>query len=211
LNEGIAKEKIFYVGNVMIDTLLKLKVKSKKLKVYEKFGVGPKEYAVLTLHRPENVDNKKTLKEILKAIEEIQKRIKIIYPIHPRTKKRIKEFGFQKLVKKMKNLVIKKPLSYLEMLSLMKNAKLVLTDSGGIQEETTVLGVPCLTLRKTTERPITIEVGTNKVVGSRKEDIIKESLKILDNKAKKGKVPKYWDGKTAKRIIKTLRNYGRKK
>jgi len=105
----------------------------------------------------------------------------------------------------MKNLIVKKPLGYLEMLSLMKNAKLVLIDFGGVQEETTVLDVPCLTLRKTTERPITIEVGTNKVVGSRKEDIIKESLKILNGKNKKGKIPRYWDGKTSQRIIRILR------
>ena len=212
LNEGIAKEKIFYVGNVMIDTLLKLKVKSKKLKVYEKFGVRPKEYAVLTLHRPENVDNRNVLKEILEAIEKIQKKIKIIWPIHLRTKKQLKKFSLSDKTKEMENLVLIKPLGYLEMLSLNSQAKFVLTDSGGIQEETTVLGIPCFTLRENTERPVTVTEGTNLIVRTKKRRIILETYKILRGDSKKGRIPRYWDGKASQRILKILNRtikYGR--
>jgi len=194
LQEGIEKEKIFFVGNIMIDTLKETGIKSSK----------PKEYSVLTLHRPENIDDKEIFKQIIEAIEEIQKKIKIIWPVHLRAKKQLRSFNFLGRFKKMKNLKLIEPLSYLEMLSLMSNARLVLTDSGGIQEETTVLRIPCLTLRETTERPITVEIGTNKVIGNKKTKIIEESLKILNGKVKKGKTPQYWDGKTAERIVKII-------
>ena len=148
-----------------------------------------------------NVDDKVVLKEILEAIKEIQKKIKIVWPIHPRAKKQLKKFG---LGKGIKNLVMISPLGYLEMLNLMQNADFVLTDSGGIQEETTVLGVSCLTLRDVTERPITVNLGTNIVVGTKKEKIIKEAKKISAGYSKKGQIPKYWDGETARRIIKII-------
>ncbi|MBZ9572246.1 UDP-N-acetylglucosamine 2-epimerase (non-hydrolyzing) [Patescibacteria group bacterium] len=205
LREGLERKKIFFVGNIMIDTLLRYKNIFLKRKTLQKFGFRRRQYALLTLHRPKNVDYKEVFRGILEALTEIQKRIKIIYPIHPRTKKRIKEFGFKDKIKRMKNLILVKPVGYLNMLNLMGNAKLVLTDSGGIQEETTVLSIPCLTIRKVTERPITCEIGTNKVIGLQKENIIKESLKILNGKTKKGKIPKYWDGKTAKRIVNIIR------
>jgi UDP-N-acetylglucosamine 2-epimerase (non-hydrolysing) len=201
--EGIKKEKIFLVGNVMIDTLLKYKNQASKIFLPKELRF--ENYAVLTLHRPENVDKKFVFKEILQAMSGIQKRIKIIWPIHPRAKEQLKKFGFRGWVKKMKNLKLVSPLGYLEMLSLMGQSKFVLTDSGGIQEETTVLGVPCLTLRKNTERPITIQVGTNDLAGLKKQDIIKKSFKILKGAGKKGKIPALWDGKTSKRIINILR------
>ena len=204
IEEGISKKSIFYVGNVMIDSLLRLKIKSKNLKFYEKFNIKPKEYAVLTLHRPENVDNKKTFKEILEAIGKIQNKIKIIWPIHPRTRKQLEKFDFYRKIKKMNNLFLVKPLGYLEMLSLNIWAKFILTDSGGIQEETTATKIPCLTLRKNTERPITVVNGTNIVVGTNKEKIIAEAFKILNGNVKKGRIPKYWDGKASQRIIKRL-------
>lgn len=204
INEGISRKKIFYVGNVMIDSLTKLKTKSQKSKVFKTLGLKKRNYIVLTLHRPETVDNKEVFEEVLGALREIPKKIKIIWPIHPRAKKRLRKFNLLSRTQKMGNLVLIKPLGYIEMLSLNSQAKLVLTDSGGVQEETTVLNVPCLTLRKNTERPITVQKGTNVVVGTDKNKIIKESLKILRGKYKKRKALKFWDGKTSQRIIKIL-------
>ena len=211
LKEGISKNKIFYVGNVMIDTLKSSKFKVQSSKICEKLGLKPKEYAVLTLHRPENVDDKKNLREIISTLNELQKKIKIIYPCHPRTKKQMERFALLAQIKKMKNLILTQPIGYLEMLNLIENARFILTDSGGIQEESTFLKIPCLTLRENTERPITCEIGTNIVCGTKKQRIIKEADRILAGKAKTGRIPKYWDGKTSRRIIKILRNYEKKK
>lgn len=152
LKEGVNQKKIFFVGDIMIDTLLKQKkrIKEKKnnssleKKTLKKLNLKPKEYALLTLHRPSNVDNKKTLKKLLETFNIIQKKITIIYPIHPRTKKRLKEFGFEKYLNQTKNFLITPPLGYLEMISLIANSKFVLSDSGGIQQETTTLKIPCL-------------------------------------------------------------------
>ncbi|MCD6441965.1 UDP-N-acetylglucosamine 2-epimerase (non-hydrolyzing), partial [bacterium] len=153
IKEGINEKKIFFVGNIMIDTLLKQQKKSKKSKILENLNIKPKQYALLTLHRPSNVDDKKILKTLLQTFNIIQKKIKIIYPIHPRTQKRIKEFGFEKYIKQMKNFITIPPLGYLDMICLLNNAKFLLTDSGGLQEESTTLKIPCLTLRDNTERP----------------------------------------------------------
>lgn len=204
IKEGVSKSKIFHAGNVMIDTLLRSKSKSRRLKFYKKFNVKPKEYAVLTLHRPENVDKKEIFKEILEAIDEIQKEIRIIWLLHPRTEKQLKKFSFFQKIKKMENLFLVKPLGYLETLNLNSHAKFILTDSGGVQEEATVIGTPCLTLRKNTERPITVVEGTNIIVGVKKKKIIVETFKILNGNSKKGRIPKYWDGKASQRIIKIL-------
>ena len=207
LKEGIAEDKIYFVGNVMIDTLLKNKEKAEKLDILNKLNLKTKDYALLTLHRPANVDNKKELLKILSAIEEISKYIKIVFPIHPRTKKSISVLS-SKLsnseTRKLDNVIYTDPLGYLDFLSLMDNSKFVLTDSGGIQEETTVLGVPCLTLRENTERPVTIIDGTNKLVGMNKVKIIKESLNIINGKSVKGCIPELWDGEAAKRIVKII-------
>ena len=204
--EGIPKEKIFFVGNVMIDTLIKNKEKAeKRSNILEKLELKKEKYAVLTLHRAEIVDKKDVLADILSAIDKIQGKIRVIYPIHPRTKGRIKEFGFELWLDRMKNLIITDPLGYLDFLKLMSNSKFVLTDSGGIQEETAVLGIPCLTLRNETERPVTVKEGTNIIVGTDKRRIIEESLKILKGKSKKGNIPELWDGEAAERIIKVLR------
>jgi UDP-N-acetylglucosamine 2-epimerase (non-hydrolysing) len=147
----------------------------------------------------------------LQTISEIQKEITIIWPIHPRAKKRIEEFGLDELVKKSNNIILVSPLGYFEMLGLTKYAKLVLTDSGGIQEETTVLKIPCLTLRRSTERPVTVSVGTNKIVGDDTQKIIKESKRVIKAKKTEGNIPKYWDGKTAGRIVKVLKQeYGKR-
>jgi len=204
--EGIPKEKIFFVGNVMVDTLMKNREKAEeKSNILKKLGLEKESYAALTLHRAEIVDKKEVLTDILSAIDKIQEMIKIVYPIHPRTRERIKEFGFEKIVQRMGNLIVVNPLGYLDFLKLMCNSKFVLTDSGGIQEETTVLGIPCLTLRGETERPVTVNEGTNIVIGTDKKRIIEESMKILQGPSKKGRIPELWDGKAAERIVNILR------
>jgi UDP-N-acetylglucosamine 2-epimerase (non-hydrolysing) len=202
--EGIEKDKIFLIGNVMIDTLLKYKEKALSLDLLKRLRIFPKKYAALTLHRQENVDQKKVFREILQAIFQIQKEIKIIWPLHPRTKKQLRKFGLLHQVKKQKSIILLSPLSYLEMLSLSAQSNLILTDSGGIQEESSFLNVPCLTLRKNTERPITIKLGTNKIVGTKKEDIIKGYRGVIKQKSQKYKIFPKWDGKTAKRIVNIL-------
>ena len=199
--EGIFQKNIFFVGNVMIDTLIRLKEKAQKSKILQKLRLKRKNYAVLTLHRPSNVDNKKTLQKILEAIKKINEHIEIVFPVHPRTIKQIEKFGLNKYKKSMKLL---DPLAYIDFLQLYMNAKFVLTDSGGIQEETTYLGIPCLTLRENTERPITIKEGTNVLVGSDENLIIKETKKILNGNFKRVKRPKFWDGRAAQRIVKIL-------
>jgi len=203
--ERINKNKIFFVGNVMIDTLLKHKEKAKTSDILSKLKLNKNNYAVLTLHRPSNVDNKKGFENIIAILEKIQEKIKIVFPVHPRTKKSIKLFKLNKKIKNMKNLIITEPLGYLDFMHLMAKGKLVLTDSGGIQEETTVLGIPCITLRKNTERPVTVEQGTNLLVSTDKNEVIKKSLEIINNKlAINNKIPELWDGKASQRIIKIL-------
>jgi len=205
LKEGIGKDKIFFVGNVMIDTLLKHKEKSQASSILSKLKLNKNNYAVLTLHRPSNVDTKEGFENILSILEKIQEKIKIVFPVHPRTKKNIESFKLNEKIKNMKNLIITEPLGYLDFMHLMAKSKLVLTDSGGIQEETTVLGVPCITLRKNTERPVTVEQGTNLLVSTDKNEVIKKSLEIIDaNMVKNKTMPELWDGKAGQRIIKIL-------
>lgn len=202
LKEGIPKEKIFLVGDIMIDVLLMNKKKIDSIKKYRDFGLKPKGYALLTLHRPGNVDKKNNLENILKALTQIAEKIPIVFPIHPRTKKQVEKFGFKKYFKKIKSI---SPLGYIEFQSLLKDAKFVLTDSGGIQEETTFLDIPCLTLRENTERPITVEEGTNTLVGGDTKKIVSEAYKIIDGAGKKViHSVSLWDGKTAIRIVKIL-------
>jgi len=193
IKEGIPENKIYFTGNVMIDTLKKFKIKSNKLKNSEKLGLKKHEYVLLTMHRPSNVDNKDSLKRIINALLKISKHIPVYFPAHPRTKKQIELFGLQNYFSDS-NIMLAEP-----------NSKFVLTDSGGIQEETTILNIPCLTLRKNTERPVTITEGTNTMVGDDTDKIILEANKIIDGKYKKGKIPKFWDGKAAQRIVKILK------
>ena len=158
----------------------------------------------MTLHRPSNVDVKSNFVKILNALAEIQRLIKIVFPIHPRTKARIEEFGLGNTVSDMENLVIIDPLGYLKFMGLMVNSRFVLTDSGGMQTETTVLNIPCLTMRENTERPETIREGANTLVGNDTHLIIEESTKILDGYGKTGIYPEIWDGHTAERIVETI-------
>jgi len=208
-NEGINRNKIFFVGNVIIDTLLKHRERAQKSKILSKIHLTKDSYAVLTLHRPGNVDAKAPLEHIMSFIKQIQRRIKIVFPMHPRTLKNIENFGLNKEISQQKNLIIAKPLGYLDFLCLMSNSRLVMTDSGGMQEETTVLGVPCITVRNNTERPVTVEQGTNLLVSTNKDKILKKAFEVIDNKLdiknKKNKMPDFWDGKAAKRIVETIK------
>jgi len=199
--EGIPEEKIFLVGDVMIDTLLKYKDKAATTPILDELGLQKGNYALMTMHRPHNVDIKENLLKILRAIQEIQSKISIVFPMHPRTRNRIEEFHFGGKLSEMKNLIIIEPVGYLCFFNLMLNAQFVLTDSGGMQQETTVLRIPCLTLRENTERPETIDEGTNTLVGNDTQRIIEESFKILKGQGKRGTYPKLWDGQASEKII----------
>ena len=169
----------------------------------------PGEYATLTMHRPSNVDDKATLEGILQALREISREIPIVFPIHPRTKKMADQFGLSHFFngdEKVEGIWIIEPLGYLEFLHLNMNAKMVLTDSGGLQEETTVLGIPCITMRHNTERPITCEIGTNVIVGNDPDKILGAAQKVLNGECRKGAIPEKWDGKAAERIVEVLLN-----
>jgi UDP-N-acetylglucosamine 2-epimerase (non-hydrolysing) len=205
LAEGIPPERIRFVGNVMIDSLLKNLERARQSTVKKEMALSEGGYAVLTLHRPSNVDHPGTFKRILAALETINEATPVVFPVHPRTRKTIAELGLTERVANMKNLRLIDPLGYIDFLSLYSTARLVLTDSGGIQEETTALGIPCLTLRESTERPITVEMGTNVVVGTNTEKIITEAMAALDGTGKKTTMqPPLWDGHTAERIVAVL-------
>jgi UDP-N-acetylglucosamine 2-epimerase (non-hydrolysing) len=226
LREGIPEDKIFFVGNVMIDTLLKHRKKAEKSSVLDLLGLNRSantiqdaevrrktdRYGLVTLHRPSNVDSKENLKLIMDVLDDISHDLTLIFPCHPRTRDRIEAFGFaeqfniyRELAPVMDHKVnLVPPLGYLDFLQLMSNAKLVLTDSGGIQEETTVLGVPCITLRENTERPITITEGTNHLTGINRNKIFNAVNSTLNSRENNFKIPKLWDGHSAKRIIEIL-------
>jgi UDP-N-acetylglucosamine 2-epimerase (non-hydrolysing) len=201
LAEGVPEERIRLVGNVMIDSLYKHLEDSRKSRVKDQLGVSEKRYAVLTLHRPANVDEPATFGRILEALERISAKLSVVFPVHPRTRRTIAEHGFEERVSHIEDLRIIDPLGYLDFLSLYSGARLVLTDSGGIQEETSVLGIPCLTLRENTERPITITMGTNKIVGTDVEKIVAAAFAALAETAKPAVDIPLWDGHTAERIL----------
>lgn len=203
--EGINSDKVHLVGNVMIDTLLANRNKAEQSGILEQLGLEKKKYAVITLHRPSNVDCLEGLEKIIAAFEVIQKDLKLVFPIHPRTKKNIEGSALKGRVEAMGNLLLIEPVGYLDFLKLTANAALVLTDSGGIQEETTILGVPCLTLRENTERPVTITEGTNQLVKLTTDAILTayNTLKANDFSVA-GRIPTFWDGKAAVRIAEVL-------
>jgi UDP-N-acetylglucosamine 2-epimerase (non-hydrolysing) len=233
IQEGISKDKIYFVGNVMIDTLLRHRAKAEKSTILSDLQLrrgdtSIKPYAVLTLHRPSNVDDRPVFQQILEALAAIGREMPVFFPVHPRTTTRIKEFGLERyfdffshhstrttehsplttyhstLGTHGSRIIALEPLSYLEFLQLMSQAKVVLTDSGGIQEETTILEVPCLTLRENTERPVTVEQGTNVIVGADRQRIIEGFQKLLRNNRKPALAPLHWDGKAARRILQIL-------
>lgn len=202
--EGISEDKIFLVGDIMIDTLMKYKEQASSSGIIDELGLTKDSYVLMTLHRPSNVDSRANFVKILNALEEIQQKTKTVFSMHPRTKARVEEFGLDDMISGMKNLVILEPLGYLKFMGLMVNAKFVLTDSGDMQTETTVLNIPCLTMRENTERPETLDEGTNILVGNNTRLIVEESMKILDGKGKSGTYPELWDGRTAQRVVKTI-------
>jgi len=201
LAEGIPAEKIAFVGNVMIDTLFRNLERARRSNVLERFDLESGRYAAMTLHRPSNVDDRAVLKGIIDALRVIQERLPIVFPCHPRTRSRLEEFELDIEISKMPNLILTEPMSYLDFLQLYSNSHLVLTDSGGIQEETTALGIPCLTLRHNTERPITVTEGTNRVVGNDPDVILREAMSAIEQPVKQGRVPELWDGQAAARIV----------
>ncbi len=212
-NEGVPAERVFLVGNVMIDCLMRHREVASRSLILDQLGVsrngsGGRPYGVLTLHRPSNVDDPATLKGILSAISNVATDMPVFFPVHPRTRKNIENFGlggyFHAAQHAGSGIVPLDPLGYLDFLWVNSNARLVLTDSGGVQEETTVLGVPCLTLRNNTERPATVEHGTNQVVGVDPDRITAAAQTVLAGKFRKGQCPPLWDGKAAERIVKIL-------
>jgi len=204
--EAIPADRIKLVGNVMIDSLLSQLDRAKQSTARAALGLADKEYAVLTLHRPSNVDDTAAFLRIIEALEEIARRLPIVFPAHPRTRKMIAELGLTERIEKIKGLLVNDPVGYLDFLQLLSGARLVLTDSGGIQEETTVLGIPCVTLRENTERPITVEMGTNTIAGTNPAQIMKAALAVTDNPPSTSapRVPPLWDGHTADRILNAL-------
>ena len=197
---GIPDDHIFFVGNTMIDTLARMIPMARELDLPGRLGVTPGEYAVLTLHRPSNVDVKETLENLLGTLEEVQNRLPIVFPIHPRTRKNIDDLGLLTRLKELEGIRLCDPLSYMEFLNLYSQSRLVLTDSGGIQEETSWLRIPCVTLRENTERYVTVELGSNYLVGTDRDTILAAVNDILDGRGKKGEGIPLWDGATAERI-----------
>jgi len=204
-NEGVDSNKVHFVGNVMIDTLLSNRERAERSGILEKLKLEKKKYAVITLHRPSNVDDMNNLGKIISAFEVIQKDLKLVFPIHPRTKNNIEGSALQTRVTAMNNLILLEPIGYLDFLKLTTNAALVITDSGGIQEETTILQIPCLTLRENTERPVTITEGTNRLVHVTAADILRHYNELKASGFNvKGRIPKFWDGKAADRIVQMI-------
>lgn len=208
VREGISREKIFFVGNVMIDTLVRLLKEAEALwhDQHLQLGIAENEYILVTLHRPSNVDEPIILSRIADALREISRKISVIFPVHPRTRLRIKETSLD--IAESSNFQLTDPLGYLDFLSLQQRARLVITDSGGIQEETTFLGVPCLTVRESTERPVTVSLGTNILVRNDMQQLKREVDRILAGEAKKGDIPPLWDGKASDRIADILVKQG---
>lgn len=204
LAEGIPSERVRLVGNVMVDTLLRLRGRARELNMAQAQGVAGRPYAFCTFHRPSNVDQPETLAEILGALDDLATTMPVIFPIHPRTRQRIAEFGLAQLASRV---TLLEPLSYLETISLVDGCTLVLTDSGGLQEETTVLGVPCLTARANTERPVTITEGTNRLIPSDRRGIGLAVTEVLERRARgafKASRPEGWDGHAGERIMALL-------
>jgi UDP-N-acetylglucosamine 2-epimerase (non-hydrolysing) len=208
LQEGIPEEKIFFVGNVMIDTLRRHLQKARMSEIKKVLKI-PDTYGLVTLHRPGNVDTRDALEPLIQCLQEISRNLPLVLPVHPRTRASLERFGLLKEFNDTKGIFSIDPLGYLDFLNLLDSAAMVLTDSGGIQEETTALGVPCVTLRENTERPVTITMGTNYLVGTDTAKIKAAVAEILSGKGKQGEIPPYWDGLAGERIVARLANmYG---
>lgn len=205
LREGIPPARIHFVGNVMIDTLLRHRERAAKSDIMSRLSLSPREYVVLTLHRPSNVDDPRVFSELLDVLEIIQRERPIVFPVHPRTQQALARHGLESRLGRMPRLLLTEPLGYLDFLQLMSNARLLLTDSGGIQEECTILRVPCVTLRENTERPVTVECGANIVAGRNSDRILAAYRQALEIKPESIRTPPFWDGRAAERIARTLK------
>ncbi len=205
--EGIASEKIHLAGNVMIDSLVGAAEGIAASDIVRRLDLDGKDYVVLTLHRPANVDSREVFAGLLDVLETIQRRAIVVFPAHPRTRRRLEEWNLAQRVAGMPNMLICEPLGYFDFVRLMKSARLVMTDSGGIQEETTYMGIPCLTLRENTERPVTVELGTNRVVGRDPARILSAWEEIMAGDFRHGTVPPLWDGHAAERIVRIIRDH----
>jgi UDP-N-acetylglucosamine 2-epimerase (non-hydrolysing) len=203
--EGIDVRRVHFVGNVMIDSLHAALPRARQSRIHDQVGVRKGEYALATLHRPSNVDEPAALAKLLDVLGEVANRLPMVFPIHPRTRARLSgDASVRRKVEAARGLVLIDPVGYLDFLALTSNARLVITDSGGIQEETTALGIPCLTVRKNTERPVTVEIGTNTLVGTDPSDIVPAAIAVLEGRGKKGRVPELWDGHAAERFARIL-------
>jgi UDP-N-acetylglucosamine 2-epimerase (non-hydrolysing) len=205
--EGASEEGIHFVGNVMIDSLRRHVEIARKSDILSRLSLKERGYAVLTLHRPSNVDDPDTLSRIVSAISKIQLEVPVVFPVHPRTRKGLEAGSVKSQVESAGGLILLEPQGYLDFLKLLLSSRLILTDSGGIQEEATVLGVPCLTLRENTERPVTVTCGTNTIVGTDPGKIVGEAQKILAGEGKRGNVPLLWDGKASSRIASVIEDW----
>jgi UDP-N-acetylglucosamine 2-epimerase (non-hydrolysing) len=196
--EGIEPSRVHFVGNVMIDSLKAALPRARESRIHDRLEVSRQGYALATLHRPANVDEPAALSRLLSALAEVAAQIPVVFPIHPRTRSRLPA-GFE-----AKGIKLVEPLGYLDFLALTADARLVMTDSGGIQEETTALGVPCLTLRENTERPVTVDVGTNQLVGTDPAKAVAAAREVLAGRARQGSLPELWDGRAAERVADVL-------
>jgi UDP-N-acetylglucosamine 2-epimerase (non-hydrolysing) len=201
LKEGHSAGKIHLVGNIMIDTLMDFQPQIRQSRIIEQLGIEDHNYALVTLHRPSNVDNISDFKRILSALAKIQERLTVVFPVHPRTRKILDDPELKSITGSMQQMILCDPLGYFDFGRLVAGCRMVITDSGGIQEESTVYGIPCITIRENTERPITITEGTNELAGTDTMKIIHFAKQIMDGKWKSGKIPELWDGHTAERII----------
>jgi UDP-N-acetylglucosamine 2-epimerase (non-hydrolysing) len=214
VREGIDRERIHFVGNTMIDSLERHLERARSSDVLSRLGIGDGGYGLVTLHRPSNVDGAETFRGVLEALHDVASSLPVVFPIHPRARKMIVEHGLDRLVDLSGGsvapggVVCVDPVGYLDFLKLMEGARIVLTDSGGIQEETTILGVPCLTLRPNTERPITIEMGTNRLVGNEPDAIRAAAKEVLDGPRPEARRPPLWDGKAGERIAEKISSWG---
>lgn len=200
--ENVDRHKIFFTGNVMIDSLIEHMPKADLSPVLKNYKLKSGNYILVTLHRPSNVDDKESLCQLASLLKAVSKGKKLIFPVHPRTRMNINKFGLEKSFGR--NVILTDPFGYIDFLALTKNAELIITDSGGIQEESTYLGIQCITVRNSTERPVTVNIGTNFLEGTDLEKVKNRALSVLEGNIKKGSIPEFWDGKAASRIAQTI-------